>query len=32
MTLFTTNAPNTSFLIADPNATNAYRFYRIKTP
>ncbi len=31
VTLVSTNAPGPSFLISDPNATNAYRFYRITT-
>jgi len=28
-TLFVTNAPTGSFSVVDPNATNAYRFYRV---
>jgi hypothetical protein len=31
-TLFTTNAPASSFQIIDPNATSAYRFYRVRSP
>jgi len=30
--IFTTNALKPSLLITDPNATNAFGFYRITTP